>query len=444
MTSNTDLSSTGERQQLALPLHLEEGAPSVYMRSALSILSALIITLLVWANIAQIREASVAPGEIIPLGSTRPVAHLEGGIVAEIFVSPGQSVNAGDPILRMRSESGNGEFERYEARRANLLIRAERLEAQAQSRAPDFKQFIDRWASLTNEQRTIYASTISEYEADKRSLAEQVEFVRAEKANASAEFTAKSEQLKISEEQHAIQAKLIEGGYTSKQSFLDAKTALSAAKAARAAASARREQADRNLAKYEADFQRLEAKFQNDSSQERATAIAELAELAQPIISLEDRADRLTVRAPVGGIVQEVVPSGEGAVIPSGSVVAEIVPADADLVAEIRINPKDIGHITTGQLAEVSVTAFDANRYGKVSGTISFVTPDTFVDERTGLTYYKGTVALDSDKIGAGKFERALTAGMVVQVQIVTQTRSVMEYILKPVVRSLDNSFNES
>lgn len=344
----------------------------------------------------------------------------------------------------MRPESGNGEFERYEARRANLLIRAERLAAQAQGRTPDFKQFQDRWAPLTNEQRAIFASTISEYEADKRSLTEQIEFVRAEKANAGAEYTAKTEQLKIAEEQYAIQAKLIEGGYTSKQSFLNAKTELSAAKAARAAAFAQREQADRNLAKYEADYQRLEAKFKNDSSEERAIAVAELEELAQPIISLEDRADRLTVRAPVGGIVQDVVPSGEGAVISPGSVVAQIVPADADLVAEIRIDPKDIGHITTGQLAEISVTAFDANRYGKVDGTISFVTPDTFVDERTGLTYYKATVTLDSDTIGAGKFERNLAAGMVVQVQIVTQTRSVMEYILKPVVRSLDNSFKES
>ena len=443
MTNNT-LSLTGERQQLALPLHLEEGAPSVYARTALSILSALIITLLVWANVAQIREASVAPGEIIPLGSTRPVAHLEGGIVAEIFVLAGKSVKAGDPILRMRPESGNGEFERYESRRANLLIRAERLAAQAQGRTPDFTQFLDRWAPLTNEQRAIYASTISEYEADKRSLTEQIEFVRAEKANAGAEYTAKTEQLKIAEEQYEIQEKLIEGGYTSKQSFLNAKTELSAAKAARAAAFAQREQADRNLAKFEADFQRLEAKFKNDSSEERAAAVAELEELAQPIISLEDRADRLTVRAPVGGIVQEVVPSGEGAVIGPGSVVAQIVPADADLVAEIRIDPKDIGHITTGQLAEISVTAFDANRFGKVDGMISFVTPDTFVDERTGLTYYKATVTLDSDTIGAGKFERNLAAGMVVQVQIVTQTRSVMEYILKPVVRSLDNSFKES
>ena len=442
--TNTDLSLTGERQQLALPLHLEEGAPSVYIRSALSIISALIITLLVWANIAHIREASVAPGEIIPLGSTRPVAHLEGGIVAEIFVSPGQTVNAGDPILRMRPESGNGEFERYEARRANLLIRAERLSAQAEGKTPDFDQFKDRWASLVVEQRAIYASTISEHEANARSLSEQIEFGRAEVTNARAEFTAKTEQLNIAEEQYAIQEKLIEGGYTSKQSFLDAKTALSAAKAALAAATARREQADRNFSKYEADYQRLEAKFKNDSAEERAIAVAELAELAQPIISLEDRADRLTVRAPVGGVIQEIVPSGNGAVIPSGSIVAEIVPADADLVAEIRIDPKDIGHISAGQLAEVTVTAFDANRYGKVNGTIGFITPDTFIDERTGLTYYKATVSLESDTIGAGKFQRALTAGMVVQVQIVTQTRSVMEYILKPVVRSLDNSFTES
>ncbi len=131
--------NVGERHGLALPIELEEGAPPVLSRATMAVISGLIIILLVWANIANVRELSVAMGEIAPFGSTREAAHLEGGIIDEVLVRPGEIVAEGQPLVRLRTENAGGEFDRFEARRADLELRLERLAAQAAAREPDFK-----------------------------------------------------------------------------------------------------------------------------------------------------------------------------------------------------------------------------------------------------------------------------------------------------------------
>ena len=126
-----------------------------------------------------------------------------------------------------------------------------------------------------------------------------------------------------------------------------------------------------------------------------------------------------------------------------GGVVAEITPKEATLIAEVRVNPNDIGHIALGQATDITVTTFDPNLYGKISGYVSHVSADTFMDERTGEAYYIAFVELSGQEIGKGKRLRQLSPGMEVRAEIITQSRSLMQYALKPVTRSLDQAFTE-
>ena len=158
---------------------------------------------------------------------------------------------------------------------------------------------------------------------------------------------------------------------------------------------------------------------------------------------MEDRTERLTVRAPVSGVVKSVAVNGKGDVVSPGGVVAEITPTDDRLVAEVRIEPKDVGHVAIGQATEITVTTFDPNRYGKLEGAISHISADTFIDERTGKTYYMAFVALDDGEPEQQDLIDLLGPGMEVRADIITRSRSLMQYILKPVERSLDRAFAE-
>ncbi|WP_425409691.1 HlyD family type I secretion periplasmic adaptor subunit [Hyphococcus sp.] len=435
--------NVGERHGLALPIELEEGAPPFLARAAMAILSGLIVLLLVWANIANVRELSLAAGEIAPFGSTREAAHLEGGIIDEVLVSPGEEVEEGQPLVRLRAENAGGEFDRYEARRANLQLRSERLDAQAQGRDPDFKAYIDDWPKIVAEQITVYAAAVEQHRAVMATFSEREASAKSEVEKAEAELDAEQDLLKLSQEQLAIQEELIDQGFTSKQSYLQAKAAVASARATAAGAKSRLEQAKRSLSAARADREGGEAEYKNRIAEERSAVIAELAELAEPIASLKDRSQRLTVRAPIAGVVNDVLVNGRGDVVRPGGVVAEITPTGAELMAEVRVNPKDIGHIAVGLETDVSVTTFDPNRYGKIEGRVAHVSADTFTDERTGDSYYIAYVSLPQQEIGTGNAKRQLTPGMQVQAEIVTQTRTMMQYILKPVSRSLDQAFTE-
>ncbi|WP_165793840.1 HlyD family type I secretion periplasmic adaptor subunit [Hyphococcus luteus] len=447
--SNTKLNvqtpheTVGERHGLALPIELEEGAPPHLAKTAMAILSGLVILLLVWANIAHIRELSVAVGEIAPYGSTREAAHLEGGIIDELLVKPGDVVAENQPLARLTAEGAGGEVERLSARRASLDIRAERMDAQAAGRAPDFTAWQDAWPGLVTEQQSVYNAAVAKREAEMATLVSRETSAKAEVVKAEAQLRSENDILEFAREQLSIQEQLIDEGFTSRQSYLQAKSAVATAEANAAVAKSRLGQARDALEAASADRAGAEADYKSKIAEERAGVLGELAELEQPFNALQDRSDRLTVRSPVAGVVNAVLVNGHGDVVRPGGVVAEITPTGAKLFAEVRVAPKDIGHVAPGQKTDVTITTFDPNRYGKISGTVSHISADSFTDERTGDAYYIAYVELEEQMIGKGHNARALTAGMQVRAEIVTQTRTLMQYALKPVSRSLDRAFTE-
>ncbi|MEO1252988.1 MAG: HlyD family type I secretion periplasmic adaptor subunit [Pseudomonadota bacterium] len=444
-TENRDqkYENVGARHGLALPIELEEGAPPLLARVAMSIISGLIVLLLVWANIANVRELSVAMGEIAPFGSTREAAHLEGGIVDEVFVAPGDTVEKGAPLVRLRTENAGGEFIRFETRRADLELRAERLAALAENREPDFEALSAAWPGLVAEQKAVYGAAIAQHRAVMETFAEREASAEAEVKKAEAELQAANDLNDFAIEQLTIQEDLIEEGFTSKQSYLEARSAVATAKSKAIGARSRLDQAQRALTVARADRKGAEAEYQTQVAEERAEVVAELKELEKPIASLKDRSDRLVVRAPISGVVNDMLVFGQGDVVGPGGVVAEITPTGAELMAEVRVNPKDIGHIAIGMKTDVSVTTFDPNRYGKIEGRVAHISADSFSDERTGESYYIAHIDISDPVIGAGERARPLTPGMQVRAEIITQTRTMMQYALKPVSRSLDQAFSE-
>ncbi|MEM6650492.1 MAG: HlyD family type I secretion periplasmic adaptor subunit [Pseudomonadota bacterium] len=435
--------AVGGRQGLALPIELEEGAPPAIFKNALYVISILLIGLVLWSSIAQVREISSAPGEISPSSAIRKVAHLEGGIVDNINVKLGTQIRKGDTLMSLRPESADGGFSQIAARQADLRIRTERLSAQANGRAPNFDAFSAQWPSLVSEQRTLFEAAEEQHFLDMQSYMEREASAKAELQGAIAALKESKELVGLAQEQLSIQNDLIEGGFTSRQAFLEAKSALATARSNLASSETRVQQARTAYNGTVAEKERAQATYRTTASEQRAQAVAELLELEQRYVISEDRDDRLTIRAPVGGIVNNIVVEGQGDVVRPGEVILQIVPTGTEMVADVRVSPKDIGHIKLGQDAEITVTTFDPKRYGTLIGTISRISPDTFVDERTGEPYYKVNISVDQTDEDQLNLVSKLSPGMEVSVRITTHTRSLMAYMLKPVVRSLDQAFSE-
>jgi HlyD family secretion protein/adhesin transport system membrane fusion protein len=186
-------------------------------------------------------------------------------------------------------------------------------------------------------------------------------------------------------------------------------------------------------------------------SEERVKAAADLAETEQQLVKLADRSERLLVRAPSDGVVQELAPKSLGEVVRPGDMIARIVPGADELVAEVRIDPKDSGHIHADADAEIRLLTFDSTMFGSVHGKVEFVSATTFnptpgqgvPGQNNAEPYYKATIRLLQDHVNAGTTSYPIAPGMVLQAHIQTGSKSLLRYMFKPVFNSLDVAFTE-
>jgi HlyD family secretion protein/adhesin transport system membrane fusion protein len=201
------------------------------------------------------------------------------------------------------------------------------------------------------------------------------------------------------------------------------------------AATAAENEANSRLKAYRSEFRKR-------LSEERAKATAELTEITALWPKQEDRVARLMVRAPTRGVIQELVAKSVGQVMRPGELIASIVPMNGDMVAEVRIQPREIGHVHEGARAEIQVTTFDAVRFGKIPGTVRQISATTFYGQDSE-PYYKAVIALERNFFTFSGQRHFVMPGMVVQAEILTGSKTLMAYLLKPLYQNYSTSFSE-
>lgn len=159
--------------------------------------------------------------------------------------------------------------------------------------------------------------------------------------------------------------------------------------------------------------------------------------------ALDRRKEALTIRAPENGVIHAVSFPNPGEVIATGATLFELLPSGPQLVAQLKIDPVDIGHIKRGDTVALKFDTFDPRRFGQITGEITGISPNSVIDEKTGLGHFRATVMLERDTIGYGNWRRDLQAGMGTSAEIVTDERTVLAYLMKPIKRSLDSAFGE-
>ncbi|WP_422383223.1 HlyD family type I secretion periplasmic adaptor subunit [Roseibium album] len=433
--------SAKQDYSLDMPLELEDGPPPFAYRRILQVLSLGAAAFLGWSIVGQVREVAKASGEIVPAGKIQTVGHLEGGIVAEVLVEEGQLVEKGTPLVRLQESATSNDLEKVRTRLQFLAREEQRLtnySREEKNGDPRFSGDFDfseaQQAALEAQKKAIeqeqqaLKARINEKEAELASVLERISFQRT--------------QVEIEQEKFAIQESLFDQGYTSKRRFLDAKSAHQIAQSELSELIGRKGRAEAQLAEAKASLERFIAVEAEELAEERSRVVQERSELAFEAEKQRDRFDRLYVRAPASGHVKTLNLKGPGSVVAPGDVVAEIVPSDSNLVAEVRVSPRDIGHVEVGDEAEIAVTTFDPNIQGTLKGEVSVVSASSFRDEY-GNYYFKAKIPLSSNMIGKGSQEETISPGMVVDAKIVTGSKSVMQYLLKPVTRAIGDPLSE-
>jgi len=402
---------------------------------------------LIWASQAEVDEVTVGHGRVIPSSKIQVVQNLEGGIVAEILVEPGQIVAKGQPLMRIDDTRFSSSYQEGAAKDDALRARIARLEAEAQ--LGQFKAPADLERDkpeLARQEQAVYEARYRDLQANLAVLRHQSE----QRAQELAETRVRAVQLQHSydlvEQELQITRKAAADNVFPKVDLIKLERQANDLNGELEVARLSVPRLEAAQSEVHQKAEQVNADFQATASRELSEARAEQSMTSASKLELEDRLARTTVRAPLAGTIKQVKVNTVGGVIQPGMDLVEIVPLDDTLLVEARLRPADIAFVRPGLEAMVKVTAYDFSIYGGLAGTVERVSADAMVDERPGLqpeSYYLVRVRTSRGSRGAGDKNLEIIPGMQAMVDIKTSRRTVLQYLLKPILRAKQTALRE-
>jgi len=438
----TTLPSTETRPEPNLPPEMRDEGRSRLARRAVFTIALMLSGLLIWAAFAPIEEVAVAPGQLVPAASISEVHHLEGGIVQNVLVGEGKRIAQGQELLVLRPQLAGADLGQLEARAAHLRMKRIRLTALMKQEQPDFGKLEQQFPELAEEQKHAYDELAAEAREQRREVELTIERLGEQVTSARKEKRSLEQQLSFQKAQVAIRQESFEKGYTSRHVLLQAQSNLEETRQRLVTVEGRIAELGNRREEARAKLDGLRAQQRGKWAEARAATVGELSEVKETLKKHRDRVSRLSVTAPVSGVIQSLNYKVEGAVIKPGAFVAEIVPEDGQLLAQVELKPRDIGHVRVGNPVDISFSNYDPNIVGVMKGEVRNISPTT-VEDKKGRYFYRVDIALARNTLERGGREVPLLPGMTLQAKIRTGSKSLARYMLKPVFRSVDTAFAE-
>ena len=422
---------------------LIEDAPRVIRLTIWAIIG-FFVFLMVWAGFSQIDEVTRGDGKAIPSSKLQKIQNLEGGIVAELFVKEGQIVEAGAPLIRLddtRFVSNAGETE---ALRLAMQLRVERLSAQVDDRPLNIPDDVLKAApSQAANERSLYESRRQQLKDEVGGLQEQL----VQRQQELREFTSKQSQyrnqLSLQRQEINMSEPLVAQGAVSPVEVLRLKRAEMETRGQLDATTLAIPRAESAIKEVQRKIDETRGKVRSEALTQLNEARTELNKAESTGRALEDRVSRTLVTSPVRGIVKQLLVNTVGGVIQPGSDMVEIVPLDDTLLVEAKIRPQDIAFLHPGQEAVVKFTAYDYTVYGGLKARLERIGADTITDEDKKTTYYMITLRTDRSHLGTDEKPLLIIPGMVASVDIITGKKSILSYLLKPIIKARAEALHE-
>lgn len=401
----------------------------------------IIFALIVWAALAHVDEVTRGEGKVVPSKQLQVVQSLDGGIVTEILVQEGQVVEAGQLLLRIDETRATSGFRESAATGFALRARQARLQALA-----DNADFVPPQTGNDPENERILAGERTLYEAKRSELStmlsinnQQLQQRQQELGETRAKKQSADRALDLGQQELAKTRPLLASGAVSEVDILRLERDVARSRGESEGATAQIARVQAAIGEAQRKIQETEIAFRNEARKELAEVAGKLSALNEGAVALSDKVAKAQVKSPVRGRVQRLLANTIGGVVQPGKDIVEIVPLDDALVLEARMQPKDIAFIRPDQPALVKFTAYDFSIYGGLDAKVENISPDTVIDEK-GNAYYLVRVRTTRPNFSE---KMPIIPGMTAEVDVLTGKKSVLTYLLKPVLKVKDYALRE-
>ncbi len=399
---------------------------------------------LLWAAFAQIDEITRGEGKVIPSQQMQIIQSVDGGVVEKVYVKEGDHVKKGDLLIRIDPTRFVSNLNEVNAKIFALQTKVRRLTAQVNGSgytSGDIPEGVspNEAAQILAQEGQFYSESMREL--SQRTMTNQgaVSTRQGESQRAQAALSQAERAYQLAVRELETTRPLLKTGAVSDMDILRLERDVSNADGERKQAAANLRATQASIGEAQSRTSEAAVSLKNQWRNELAEAQAQLVSLKQSISGVEDRVKTTDIHSPANGIVQKIFFNTIGGVVKPSDQVVEIVPLDGQLIVEAKILPKDIAFVRPDLPAVVKFTAYDFSIYGGMDATVKHISPDTFTDEK-GNTFY--IVRAVTEKPTFGK-ELPVIPGMMVQLDIMTGKKSILSYLLKPILKAKQNALTE-
>ncbi len=398
----------------------------------------------VWASIAELDEVTAGQGRVIPSSQLQVVQNLEGGILRAINVKEGDIVEAGQVLMTIDDTLVSSKYREDRSKVLSLQTAIIRLRAESEGEEPVFpEELTEERPDLVATETSLYFARQSELSASVQALRDLVSQRRQERVEAESRISQLTGSQALAREELQILRPLVEQGVSARIELIRLERQINDISGDLEAARQSIPRIQSSLNEASRRIEERRANFKSQVATELVQAQSELAAYTEVLTGAQDRVRRTEIRSPVNGEVQQILINTISGVIQPGQDLIHIVPLEDNLLVEAQIRPADIAFLHPGQEAMIKITAYDFSIYGGLSATLEQISADTITDEE-GESFYQIRVRTKRNFLLAKNGETLpIIPGMVAQVDVLTGKKTVMDYLLKPILKARDNAMRE-
>jgi adhesin transport system membrane fusion protein len=396
-----------------------------------------------WAAIAEIDETVVGVGQIVPSHRVQHIQNLEGGIMREVLAHEGQQVEKGELLLRIVNEQAGSLYRDALSKSLELSAVITRLNAELSGAAPDYPAEVrERGPEIIARHDRLLAARLKKTATERAALEAQRDSRHLEAQEQLAKQRSLQSSLALAVSQRDLARGLMASQSFSKMEYLNLEQRVSTLQG-------ELDTLESTIPRIQAAIREVEERLRLHDAEVRAAILnelnaanVELASLREVITAGGDKVTRTDVRSPVRGVVKSVNVNTEGGVIMPGQVIMDIVPLDDSLIVEARVSPQDIAFLFVGQKAKIRLTAYDFTIYGSVDARLENIGADT-VEGRQGEVYYLVKLRTLTNSLEHHGQSLPILPGMMATADILTGKKTVLAYILKPILKAKQTALRE-
>ncbi|MFQ5774560.1 MAG: HlyD family type I secretion periplasmic adaptor subunit [Kiloniellaceae bacterium] len=397
----------------------------------------------VWAHYAVLDEVTRGEGRVIPSSRTQVIQNLEGGILAEILVREGDIVDRGDILVRIDNIAAQANYRDLQAQYYTLLATVERLKAEQEGREIALSEEILKNAPVAAaDQRSLFDFRRRQLQAQIAVLEAQAKQRRLETAELASRRKQLERSLQLAREELGITAPLVRNGVMPRVELLRIERQVADLEGEIRTIRLGIPRLKTAAKEAEQRIEEVRLSAMTETANELNRVRAELKSVHETLFAGRDRVTRTEVRSPVHGTIKEIKQTTVGGVIRPGQDILEIVPLDDTLLVEARIRPADIAFLRPGQESMIKVAAYDFSIYGGLKAKLEHISADTIKDEQ-GESFYRVYLRTDQNTLMHQGKELPIIPGMTTTVEILTGKKSVLDYLLKPILKTRDRALRE-